>query len=178
MYQIWNVEFSYLEVKDNQARFEEGSEEEDHGVLRSLPSAFKYVIHLVKNTHSQGVDMQYTYDWTFLNFLQHSSHRWLCLLRLFLQQDCTLLMGLGWHGGNPDNKAFYWLVWLFVFFRIGGKRRNCTLFCQTMVQTFMAETSGEFWHLSFILDIHHYLLLDIVKTFFYKRSKRRHLRWM
>ena len=43
-----------MEVKDNQARFEEGFEEEDHGVLRSLPSAFEYVIHIIKNTHSQG----------------------------------------------------------------------------------------------------------------------------
>ena len=41
-------------MKDNQTRFGKGSEEKEDGVLCSSLSAFEFITHLIKSTHSQG----------------------------------------------------------------------------------------------------------------------------
>ena len=43
-----------LRRKDNQTRFGKGSEEKEDGVLCSSLSAFEFITHLIKSTHSQG----------------------------------------------------------------------------------------------------------------------------
>ena len=41
-------------MKDNQTRFGKGSEEKEDGVLCSSLSAFEFITHLIKTSHSQG----------------------------------------------------------------------------------------------------------------------------